>query len=48
VATTTHAPPPHAGEILLDEFLEPPGISQATLAEMIGVTVNRKCFYRVE
>jgi addiction module HigA family antidote len=41
VRIPTHAPPAHAGEILLEEFLEPHGISQAKLAEMIGVTVNR-------
>ena len=41
VRIPTHAPPPHAGEILLEEFLEPHGITQAKLAEMIGVTVNR-------
>ena len=41
VRIPTHAPPPHAGEILLEEFLEPHGISQARLAQMIGVTVNR-------
>ena len=41
VRIPTHAPPPHAGEILLEEFLEPHGISQARLAEMIGVTANR-------
>ena len=41
VRIPTHAPPPHAGEILREEFLEPHGMSQAKLAEMIAVTVNR-------
>ncbi len=33
--------PTHPGEILLEEFLNPPGISQVTLASHIGVPVQR-------
>ena len=41
VRIPTHGPPTHPGEMLLEEFLIPHGISQHRLAEMIGVTVNR-------
>jgi addiction module HigA family antidote len=41
VRIPTHGPPVHPGEILLEEFLVPHGISQHKLAELIGVTVNR-------
>ena len=41
VRIPTHGPPVHPGEMLLEEFLVPHGISQHKLAEMIGVTVNR-------
>lgn len=41
VRIPTHGPPTHPGEVLLEEFLEPHGMSQARLAEMIGVTTNR-------
>ena len=41
VRIPTHGPPTHPGEMLLEEFLIPHGISQHKLAEMIGVTVNR-------
>lgn len=34
----THSPPPHPGEMLLEEFLRPLGISQRTLAQAIGVS----------
>lgn len=34
-------PPTHPGEILLNEFLEPMGISQYRLAKDIGVTPRR-------
>jgi addiction module HigA family antidote len=37
----THGPPTHPGEMLLEEFLIPHGISQHNLAGMIDVTVNR-------
>jgi len=32
---------PHPGEILLDEFLKPLGLSQSALAKEIGVPPNR-------
>jgi antitoxin HigA-1 len=32
---------PHAGEILLDEFLKPMGLSQSALARAIGVPPRR-------
>jgi len=35
------APPIHPGEILLEEFLEPMGISQYRVAKDIGVPVRR-------
>src|SRR5471032_2267529 len=41
VRIPTHGPPTHPGEMLLEEFLIPHGISQHKLAEMIEVTVNR-------
>lgn len=34
-------PNPHAGEILLDEFLRPMGLSQSTLARAIAVPPRR-------
>ena len=33
--------PFHPGEILLDEFLEPKGVTQAALAEKLGWTKTR-------
>ena len=33
--------PFHPGEILLEEFLEPKGVTQATLAEKLGWTKTR-------
>ena len=33
--------PTHAGEILLEEFLKPKGISQLELAKAIGVPIQR-------
>jgi addiction module HigA family antidote len=33
--------PPHPGEILLKEFLEPMGLKQTVLAEHIGVPLQR-------
>lgn len=33
--------PTHPGEILLEEFLKPSGISQVALAEHLGVPVQR-------
>ena len=35
------APPVHPGEILLEEFLKPMGISQYRLAKDIGVPTRR-------
>lgn len=42
-ATTTedHLHNPHAGEILLEEFLQPMGLSQNALARAIGVPPRR-------
>ena len=34
----THRPPTHPGEMLLEEFLKPLAISQARLADHLGVT----------
>ncbi|MGF1492681.1 MAG: HigA family addiction module antitoxin [Microcoleaceae cyanobacterium] len=34
-------PPTHPGEMLLEEFLKPMGISQVQLANSIGVTTQR-------
>lgn len=33
--------PAHPGEILLEEFLKPLGLSQVALAERLGVSVQR-------
>jgi antitoxin HigA-1 len=37
----THRIPTHPGEILLEEFLKPLGISQAALARHLGVPLQR-------
>ena len=37
----THRPPTHAGEILLEEFLRPLGLSQRDLADAINVPYQR-------
>ena len=37
----TNRPPTHPGEILLEEFLKPNGISQIELAKRIGVPLQR-------
>ena len=39
--TPTHRPPTPPGEILLQEFLVPRGISQVELASRMGVPVQR-------
>ena len=39
--TTRAIPPIHPGELLLEEFLDPMGISQYRLAQDIGVDVRR-------
>ncbi len=36
-----HGPPTHPGEMLLEEFLKPLGMSQTALAEKIGVSYPR-------
>ena len=36
-----HRPPTHPGEILLEEFLKPLGMTQTTLAESMGVPIQR-------
>lgn len=36
-----NAPPPTAGEVLLEEFLKPMNMSQVQLAERVGVPVQR-------
>lgn len=41
VRVPTHRAPPHPGEMLLKEFLEPMGISQSELASAIGVSFVR-------
>lgn len=41
VRLPTHRPPTHAGEILLEEFLRPLGITQVEFAEVIGVPIQR-------
>ena len=37
----THVPPTHPGEMLLEEFLEPLGISQSAFAVRLGVLFPR-------
>ena len=37
----THGQPTHPGEMLLEEFLKPLGITQVELAEKIGVSYSR-------
>lgn len=37
----THGPPTHPGEMLLEEFLKPLGMSQVALAHRIGVSYPR-------
>ncbi|MEW6666906.1 MAG: HigA family addiction module antitoxin [Thermodesulfobacteriota bacterium] len=41
VRIPTHGPPTHPGEMLLEEFLKPFGMSQADLAQKIGVSYPR-------
>jgi len=40
-ALPTHRSPPHPGEVLLEEFLKPLGISQTQLAEAMGASYPR-------
>ena len=37
----THGPPTHPGEMLLDEFLKPLGVTQRELATRLGVSYPR-------
>ena len=37
----THGPPTHPGEMLMEEFLKPLGISQVELANLISVSYPR-------
>ena len=41
VRIPTHGPPTHPGQMLLEEFLKPLGMSQVELAERIGVSFPR-------
>jgi len=41
VRLPTNEPPAHPGEMLLEEFLKPLGMSQAKLAERLGVSYVR-------
>jgi addiction module HigA family antidote len=41
VRVPTHRPPPHPGEILVEDFLAPYGVTQVALAERIGVPFQR-------
>lgn len=36
-----HRAPTHAGEILIEEFLKPLGLTQVDAAERMGMSVNR-------
>ena len=41
VRLPTHRPPTHPGEILLEEFLTPLGVTQVAFAAHIGVPLQR-------
>jgi addiction module HigA family antidote len=41
VRVPTRGPPAHPGEMLLEEFLKPLGLSQTALAEELGVSYPR-------
>ena len=41
VRIPSHLPPSHPGELVLEEFLKPMGITQSELARSIGVTFAR-------
>ncbi len=41
VRVPIHAPPPHPGEILAEDFLKPYGITQVEFAKRIGVPFQR-------
>ena len=37
----SHRPPTHPGEMLLEEFLEPMGMTQVEAADRMGISLNR-------
>jgi addiction module HigA family antidote len=41
VRIPTHGPPTHPGEMLLEEFLKPLGMTQVELAQRLGVSYPR-------
>ncbi len=41
VRIPTHGPPTHPGEMLLEEFLKPLGMSQVELSQRLGVSYPR-------
>ncbi len=41
VLVPTHRPPVHPGEVLIEEFLKPLGISQVEAAERLGISFQR-------
>ena len=41
VRIPTHRPPTHPGEMLLEEFLKPLGLTQTELADRLGVSYPR-------
>jgi addiction module HigA family antidote len=41
VRVPTHQPPPHPGDILVEDYLEPLGMTQVEFAERIGVPFQR-------
>jgi len=41
VLVPTHRPPTHPGEMLLEDFLEPMGVTQRELADAIAVPYQR-------
>lgn len=41
IRVPTHRPPTHPGEMLLEEFLKPLGITQSEFAQRIGVAWTR-------
>ena len=41
IGLPTHRAPTHPGEMLLEEFLKPLGVSQVALAEHLGIPFQR-------
>jgi len=37
----SHRPPTHPGEMLLEEFLKPIGLTQVAAADKMGISLNR-------